>query len=341
MQDIPYEQQLVRKRQLLKGLHGVDIDIVPSPTQWYYRNRMDYVFSPDSIGFRKRNSYKEYVDVIECKLFSLWADEIVAYARMKLMGNSSIRYLVLREGKNTKERLAALVTFATEKEMIIPFLEDIHKRFQLTSTHWLVTDKIFDDSRADSQFHLGKEAITEQLGTITLAITPNSFFQPNPLGAEKMYALIKEHVVGDILLDLFCGVGSIGLFCADKVKEVVGVELSEESIALAKQNAKENNIYNTQFIALSSEKFLQQSLDIAKQADTIIVDPPRCGLGEAVCKMLVRAKPKRIIYVSCNPETQRNDMRIFSQYYKPIIWKGYDMFPHTPHVECVVVMDLA
>jgi 23S rRNA (uracil-5-)-methyltransferase RumA len=337
-QDISYEEQVKRKQIFLKGMHGVDIEVVPSPTQRFYRNRMDYVFGGNSLGFRKKNAHKEYVDVKYCYLFAPWANEIVEYTR-KILGNKAVRYLVLREGKNTKQRLAALVTFPTEKEVVIPFLEDMHKRFALTSTHWLVGEQIFDDSRAESIYHIGEKEIHDTLGTIQLAITPNSFFQPNPLGAENMYALIKENVVGDTLLDLFCGVGSIGLFCADKVKHLVGVELSEESIALAKKNAQKNHIKNTEFFALPSEKFLQQSLDIAKQADTIIVDPPRSGLGEAVTKMMIRAKPKRIIYVSCNPETQRNDMRILKAYYTPILWKGYDMFPHTPHVECVCVMD--
>lgn len=351
LQNIPYEQQLQEKNRALELVFNKKVEIIASPQTKYYRNRMDYVFGPDGIvGFRKKKDHASYVNITDCFLFAQWANPFVARVRELLNGIpycdgniGVLRYLVLREAKNTNEKMAIVLTSTAynpeQERQIRNALDILHAEFQITSTHWMIRKDIFDDSRGETYLSIGKPTILETIGDKKFLITPNSFFQPNPLAAKRMYDEIKEHVPEHAnVADLFCGVGSIGIYMADKVQSLIGVELNAEAIAIAKENAALNNVSSAQFFAVSSEEFLKTPPTEIFACDTIIVDPPRAGLGKTLCRKILQLPATTLIYLSCNPETQKSDLMYLQEKFAVTLTKGFDQFPHTPHIECLCVL---
>jgi len=169
-----------------------------------------------------------------------------------------------------------------------------------------------------------------------LEIGPNSFFQSNSKVAESIYSELKKFVNGKTL-DLFCGVGGITLFVVDKASDIIGVDSVEESIQFAKKNAKANKI-KAKFIQSDAKRFIIECNEREDNFDTVICDPPRDGLNPKTIKHLKALAPKRIIMVSCNPKSLAQNLSSLDEY-KIIHKKGFDMFPQTPHVEVLVVLD--
>lgn len=189
----------------------------------------------------------------------------------------------------------------------------------------------------------GEEIFEEQLGDKTFEISPFSFFQTNTKGAEILYSTVKK-CIGDTegknVLDLFCGTGSIGIFCASSAKKVVGIEMVEEAVEKARKNAIQNGVKNAEFHAGKVEKILPEIL-AKDNFDTVIIDPPRAGMHPKALQMICNLPVKKLVYISCNPSTLERDAKLLKQArgWKLTKVQGVDMFPHTPHLEVVSVLE--
>ncbi|MEA4825546.1 MAG: 23S rRNA (uracil(1939)-C(5))-methyltransferase RlmD, partial [Clostridium sp.] len=201
-----------------------------------------------------------------------------------------------------------------------------------------INDSLYDEVQADRiETLFGRDYIIEEILGLKFKISPFSFFQTNSQGAEKLYSIVREFM-GDAnsktVFDLYCGTGTIGQISAHNAKKVIGIELIEEAAKAANENAKLNGLNNCQFIAGDVAKAI---VDITEKPDIVILDPPRPGVHPNALKYVAKFNPKDIIYVSCNPKTLVEDLKVLiSEGYKVDKVKVMDMFPHTPHVEVVV-----
>lgn len=190
----------------------------------------------------------------------------------------------------------------------------------------------------------GDGFIKDKLGQYTFKISPLSFYQVNPIQAEKLYNLAVEEAKisnNDIVFDLYCGIGTISLFLSKFAKKVYGIEIVEEAIKMAKQNAEINNVKNTEFIAGDVENILDELINKKNIIpDIVLVDPPRKGLDNKSIENLLNIRVKRIVYISCNPATLIRDLSKLEELYSIKSIKPVDMFPFTSHVECVTVLNL-
>ncbi|HNE51246.1 MAG TPA: 23S rRNA (uracil(1939)-C(5))-methyltransferase RlmD, partial [Chitinophagales bacterium] len=190
----------------------------------------------------------------------------------------------------------------------------------------------------------GKDHIIEQLNSVRYKISPKSFFQTNSRQAKRLYDIVKtfgNFSKDDTVYDLYCGTGSIGLYIASECKKVVGIEQIPEAIEDATFNATLNTIENAAFHAGTCEDILKDSfIEQHGIPDIVVVDPPRAGLHEKVVQVLLQVAPKRIVYVSCNPATQARDVLMFSDRYTVVRCRPVDMFPHTYHIENVILLEL-
>ncbi|MBL8026632.1 MAG: 23S rRNA (uracil(1939)-C(5))-methyltransferase RlmD [Fibrobacteres bacterium] len=343
-QDIPYEVQVAEKSAVLEKMIGRAVEVVPSPVAYGYRNRMDFVCAFGRTGFRMRKRYKEVVDLTDCKL--LPTRFLPLFLKLKaaikehgietydyLTHKGYLRYLIFRVAANTDGMLVSFVT-ASEDEKILPLIEIAAK--EASSVHWLVHEGLADLSFGRIHRTFNEPFITEKIGDISFMIGPNTFFQNNGYLCSKLFDEAKQYVQGRVL-DLFCGTGAISLYIASNADTVYGVELVDESIVLAKENARRNGIWNVSFSTADVGEWLKTQRG-CRDYDTVVVDPPRIGLGGKICRRLCRMEMERIVYVSCNPATLRDDIQFLSEKFELVSIKGFDMFPQTPHVECVALL---
>ena len=195
-----------------------------------------------------------------------------------------------------------------------------------------------------TQLLWGEEWIEEELGGLRFRVRPNAFLQTNTAMAEKLYALAREAAQltgGETVWDLYCGIGTIGLSMASQALTVWGIEVSEESVACALENAELNNISNAAFFAGNVGQVTQELLDRSGQPDVVVVDPPRAGLAGKALRRLGEIGAPRLVYVSCNPTTLASDVKLLQDEYGYELKRArpVDMFPHTPHVECVALLE--
>ena len=188
----------------------------------------------------------------------------------------------------------------------------------------------------------GKGTITDRLHDLLFEISPNSFYQVNPVQTDVLYSKALEFADIDdtkTVIDVYCGIGTISLFLAQKAKKVIGIEVVPAAIEDAKRNAKLNSLDNTEFLCGKAEYVLPELYSKGLRADVVVVDPPRKGCEEAVLKTIAEMNAEKIVYVSCNPSTLARDVEILSHHgYEMTKGQGFDMFPHSMHVETVVLM---
>ena len=233
-----------------------------------------------------------------------------------------------------------------DKQVLEGIMEFIKNQFpQITSLYYTINKKM-NDSLHDQQpiLYHGNGYVIEQLGILKFKIGPKSFFQTNTKQAEVLYGIAKQFAElkgHETLYDLYCGTGSIGIFLSDQVEKVIGVEMIEEAINDAKENAALNGILNTKFFVgdvaavCTDEFFLEHG-----RPDVIITDPPRVGMHEKLVKQILFMEAPIVVYVSCNPSTQARDLQLLSEKYEVTAIQTVDMFPHTHHIENVVQLKL-
>lgn len=343
-QGITYQAQLKFKEDKVRGLFGDVLPIIPSPEEYFYRNRMDFAFGPNySIGLKDNRD--NIIDVKKCWLMSDKSSEIVERIRQFISAhklenypNGIMRHVVIREGKNQPNTFINVLTSSKERFPI----EEFWNQFKglADGVSWSINLSPADRSYGEIQKILGQDHLEEILNGIKFNIPPQSFFQTNTHQAEKLLNIIKDFAAPDgseNLLDLYSGTGSIGLFLADKVKHVTGIEEGEAAVALSKTNAELNSIKNFAAFAGRAEDLLTS---FSGQFELVVVDPPRPGLHKRVVKKLGEIKAKKIVYVSCNPVSQAFDISLLKESgYWVAKSQPLDMFPHTPHIENVILLN--
>ncbi|KEI96172.1 23S rRNA (uracil(1939)-C(5))-methyltransferase RlmD [Clostridium botulinum] len=364
-QYIPYEKQLqIKEEQLLKlfkskEIKGFDfLGVEKSPEEYEYRNKMEFTFGDMekggdlTLGMHVKNRNFSIVTVDNCEIvdrdFRNILTTVVNYfnekrlPKYRVMSHEGfLRNLVIRKAKNTGEILVNIVTTSQMEfdfKEIVDMLLKVECKGEIKGILHTINDTLSDVVQVDKlEILYGRDYIIEELLGLKFKIAPEAFFQTNSKGAEKLYSIVKDFL-GDasskVVFDLYCGTGTIGQIVAPKAKKVIGVELIEEAVKAANENAKLNGLNNCEFIAGDVAKVIK---DVKQKPDIIILDPPRPGVHPVALEYVVKFEPKEIIYVSCNPKTLVDDLKyLIDNGYKLEKVKGMDMFPHTPHVETVV-----
>jgi 23S rRNA (uracil1939-C5)-methyltransferase len=365
-QDLEYEAQAAAKAEqvadALRRIAGIAEPplepIVPAEAPFAYRNKLEYSFtqtpSGPALGFHKAGRWDEVLEVERCWLTTDlgnairnavrdWAREegLAAYDQAEQTGY--LRHLVVREGRNTGQVLVQLVTAAGERFETGYFVEVLRRFPEMRSIHWAVNDTPAELTNLPTRLLWGEEAIEEELCGLRFRVRPNAFLQTNTAMAERLYGLAIEYaaVRGDeTVWDLYCGIGTIGLALASRALTVWGIEVSEESVACAIENAELNGIANAAFFAGSVGQAVEELLERSGPPDVVVVDPPRAGLAGKALRRLGRIGAPRIVYVSCNPTTLAGDVKQLGADwgYELLRARPVDMFPHTPHVETVALL---
>jgi 23S rRNA (uracil1939-C5)-methyltransferase len=360
---LPYERQLEEKerqvREALARYGGFDAPpvepIVPAAQTWRYRNKLEYSFGEDDggelvLGFHKPGRWNEIEDVTEDVLASEEIDAVRNAARAwaraegltawdRRTGAGFLRNLVVREGRRSGQLQARVVTSEGD------FRADaLAAALGADSVLWTRTGGVAETTRAGETVLLqGEEWIEDSLGGLRFRISHEAFFQTNTEMAERLYAEAATAAALDgseRVYDLFCGIGTIGLSLAAGARELWGLELVEQAIADAQRNAALNGIGNAHFVVGDVRTELRPLVARAGRPDVVVVDPPRAGLSQKIVRRILEAEPKRIVYVSCNPTTLAPNARQFADAgYELLSVKPVDMFPQTPHIECVALLE--
>ena len=344
--------------------------IVKSKEQFNYRNKMEFTFSNNPwfekynpkekkdfcIGLHPKGRFDKTIDIQTCEIQSNIANKIINVVRNTAIKHKLVPYdikhhlgflrqLVIRSADFNNQTMVIIVTSKKDHDKLSPIILELSKIEEVKSIINNVNSRKADVSYSDEQYILyGDDFITEKLGKYKYKISPDSFFQTNSKQAKKLYDIIKEEadLKGDeIVYDLYCGTGTIGIYLSDKAKKVFGFEIIPSAIDDAIINASNNKTKNALFFQGDIKETLinNKEIDIIEKPDVSIVDPPRSGLHPKALKNIVDLNQKKIIYISCNPATQARDLKEIVKYgYKINKIKPIDMFPHTPHIETVVTL---
>jgi 23S rRNA (uracil1939-C5)-methyltransferase len=351
-QGLAYEEQLRYKQEQvadslvrLGSLEGFELEpIEPAVERWRYRNKLEYSFGQRAgetlLGFHARGRWDEVVDAEDCLLASernnAARNEVRSWARRRGIppfdrrsGEGVLRNLVVREGRRTGQLQTRLVTSAAE----IPRPPvDLHTVIEGTG------------SGTDGPTGvLGEEYLSEELCGLRFRISHGAFFQTNTEMAERLYGLAAEMAGlegSERVFDLFCGIGTLGLTMAGAAGEVWGVEIVPEAVADAEENARLNRIGNARFRAGDARTSIRPLIEEAGRPDVVVVDPPRAGLSQKIVRRVIECEAPRIVYVSCNPTTLApNAAQLTEAGYRLRRVRPVDMFPQTPHIECVALLE--
>ena len=346
-------QNLVNK--MLKNKVKVNETVgMENPT--FYRNKAIYPVTQDKkVGIFAKRSHN-IIPINECKIQTKISQEISKYILdnwkdsiyEEETGKGLLRNIMVREGFKTDEIMLVLVqngeknVFETNSKLKI---ENVIKEFPKIKTIVINvnTEKTNVVLSRKNIIIYGDGTITDRLGDYEFKISPNSFYQVNPVQTEKLYNLAIEGSKlkkDDILCDLYCGIGTIGIFASKYVKKVYGVEIVEEAIKDAKQNAEINNVDNIEFIQGDVEVAFNKMLDNGVKPSVVIVDPPRKGLDSKTVQNLCDLKLDRLVYVSCNPATLMRDLQVLEDVYKIGSITPVDNFCYSSHIECVAVLEI-
>lgn len=362
---ISYEAELQYKWQSVADaigrIGGISLTpepIVGSPEVDRYRNKAQYPVAAGShrplVGFYAMRSHR-IVEQHDCKLqpesFATVVECVIRWAKKQQVPlynehthTGLLRHIYIRRGEETGEMLVCLVctsgklprseTLVQALRATVPELVGICVNINTKDTNVILGDTTYSI--------WGQDHLTDRLCGLTFRLSPHSFYQVNRRQAEQLYTLAQQEAAltgNEILLDLYCGTGTIGLTMARKVKQLIGVEIVPQAIEDARKNATNNSINNARFLCADAAQAARQLREEQLQPDVVIVDPPRKGCGEEVIRIIGEMAPRRVVYVSCNPATLARDIAYFevcgytAQRITPV-----DMFPRTPHVETVCLL---
>lgn len=369
-QTMAYEEQLKMKATQIKELLDAAAkseyefeEIKASPKEFCYRNKMEFSFGdeykdgPLSLGLHKKGSTYDVLTAGDCKLvhedmtkillcvLEYFRSRNVSYYR-KLQHEGYLRHLLLRRGDTTGEILVNLVTTTQEQYDLQPLVEELLSldlEGKIVGILHILNDSLSDVVQSDETVVLyGQDYFYEKILGLEFKITPFSFFQPNSRGAEVLYSTVRDYI-GDIhdmtVFDLFSGTGTISQVLAPVAKEVIGVEIVEEAVVAARENAKRNGLTNCRFIADDVFKALDE---IEEKPDVIVLDPPRDGIHPKALPKILDYQVDNIVYISCKATSLARDLEMIQQRgYKLVKAVCVDQFCETVHVECVVLLSRA
>ncbi|MER2108507.1 MAG: 23S rRNA (uracil(1939)-C(5))-methyltransferase RlmD [Solibacillus sp.] len=368
LQHLSYEGQLKWKRSMvenvMKRLGKIDAPVHPvkgMDEPWHYRNKSQIPFAQNEAGqvvagFYKTKSHT-IVDMERCLIQTGEADIVMDELKRAIskLGvrpyeekshQGMLRHVVVRKARATGEVMVVLVTKSRKFPQVEAVVEKVRELMpNVTSIVQNInaekTNVIFGN---ETRTLWGKDTIEDTIGDVRFEISARSFYQVNPVQTEVLYkqALDYAQLTGtERVIDAYCGIGSISLFLAQKAKHVMGVEIVPQAIEDAKRNAELNGFTNTYFEAGPAEEVIPRWYSEGKEADVLVVDPPRKGCDEALLTTIITQRPKRVVYVSCNPATLARDLRILEDGgYKTQEVQPVDMFPHSVHCEAVAWLEL-
>jgi 23S rRNA (uracil1939-C5)-methyltransferase len=359
-QILPYQRQLQVKQEQVRDsmqrigkLSGFELEpILPAADTWRYRNKLEYSFGPDAAGrlicgFHAPGSWSEIVEVTDCLLAPTQAntarERIVQWCRAQGLapydrrtGEGLLRNLVIRTGVRTGQTQARLVTAegSLDQDALVAAARPLDGLLRTRLTGVAETTQ-----GGETELLWGSDRLEEEIGGMRLRFSPEAFFQTNTEMAERLSQLAVQYaeLTGiERVFDLYCGIGTLALQLAPHVGEVWGLEIVEEAITDAAGNAQLNEITNARFELGDVRLALRELVAQAGQPDVVVLDPPRAGLSQKVVRRIIEAAPQRIVYVSCNPTTLApNAAQLVEAGYELRKVRPVDMFPQTPHIECV------
>jgi 23S rRNA (uracil1939-C5)-methyltransferase len=365
-QDISYNTQLEAKQALIESLfpQAPVAPIIPCQNYWHYRNKMEFSFSQNKAGDRflgliLKKSRGKVFNLEECPIAPIEFAQLLARVRnwwegtpLRAFhfrsGEGTLRTLTVRKACRTEEKMVILTVsgnprFAMRRSQLDQFLKAVGGGDPTLSVFLQIHQAIAGRPTQFFEMHLaGPTHIVEELEMegrkFSFHISPTSFFQPNTEQAEVLYCralslpAINEN---SSVYDLYCGTGTFGILCAPRVKQVIGIELNPHAIFDAKMNAEVNNLSNITFYQGDVAQVLAK--EPLPKADLVILDPPRMGLDKTALEVLRALNPPQILYVSCNPKTQAQNLLELPGY-QVVCVQPVDQFPHTPHIENIIYM---
>ncbi|MCM1131582.1 MAG: 23S rRNA (uracil(1939)-C(5))-methyltransferase RlmD [Roseburia sp.] len=344
--------------QGIKGIPGIEVFSTFEPT--YYRNKSQMTYKLSKTKKVVCGFYEEYshrlITVEDCMLQSKASNKVIQELN-KILSKHKIkpydeatrtgvlRHVLVRYGFQTKELMLVLVT---NGEMF-PGRSNVVK--DLLKLNLNITTIVQNYNARDTSIVLGDKNkvlygtgfIYELVGDYKFKISPNSFFQVNSLGMKKLYSLAINSAQiknTDIVVDAYCGVGTISIFASKYAKEVIGVELNKQAVQDANMNARINKIQNVSFICDDATNYITNAAKNRTKLDCLIMDPPREGSTPQFINAISYLKPRTVIYISCNPLTLKRDLSLFKDSYQIITIAGYDNFPRTKHIEVITLLEL-
>lgn len=379
-QHLNYESQLLFKKKnvtdaltRIGNLSFPEIENpLPSPQTKFYRNKLEFSFSNNrwiepenfskenktqlpALGFHKNAAYDKVLDIQECFLQDDISNQIRNFVRVYALENNIsffdvkknqglLRTLIIRN--TTLNEWMVILGVYQIQDHVFSLLDAIYQKFPFITSLQYAHLFTLNDSLNNAKIYpyKGKNHITEQLGHLKFKISPNSFFQTNSQQAKNMYDITRQlaQLTGnETVYDLYCGTGTIGLYIADKAKKVIGIEYIKAAVQDANENSQINSIHNVSFFAGNMQEILNDEwIQTHGKPDVIITDPPRAGMHKDVIQQIRKIAPKKIVYVSCSPPSQARDISFLSDIYAIKFVQPIDMFPHTTHIENIVLLEL-
>ena len=361
-QGVPYEKQLSEKQKAVRQLMQPfckTAEITGMQDPYHYRNKVHAVFARKKDGTIISGVYEEgthrVVPVEACQIEDEKADAIINDIRGLLKsfkiktynedtGYGLLRHVLIRRGFTTGEIMVVLVLGSPvmpSKNNFVKALRKLHP--EITTVVLNVNDKRTSMVLGDRETTIyGKGYIEDVLCGLTFRISSKSFYQINPVQTEKLYGKAMElaGLTGkERVIDAYCGIGTIGMVAAKSAKEVIGVELNPDAVRDAIKNAKRNQMKNIRFYQDDAGRFMEKMAAKGEKADVVFMDPPRSGSTEQFMKSAVTLAPQKIVYISCDPQTQARDLKYLTKHgYKAMGAYPYDMFPFTKHAENIVLL---
>ena len=368
LRHIKYEETLKIKQDIVQNLVNKTLDkkievnnVIGMKHPFYYRNKLQYPVGRDKnkapvMGVFANRTH-EIIPVESCLIQNKEAEKVAKEIFGFIKENNisiydektrkgAIRHIIVKIGVETDEIMCIIVTNEEKIDKENELVENITAKFPNVKTIIKnINNKNTNVILGDTNIVLyGDGYIFDKLGEYTFKISAKSFYQTNPVQTEVLYNKAIEFAKldkEDVLCDLYCGIGTIGIFASNKVKQVYGIEIVEEAVGAAKENAKINNVDNIEFIAGDVEKAFKELIEKRNvQPSAIIVDPPRRGLDEVTINKMLELEVDRLVYVSCNAATMVRDMKMLEEKYEVKEIQPVDMFPYTSSVECVAVLEV-
>lgn len=357
-QTISYEQESALKKEMLDDLYGRDVPYTMAPQTYHYRNKMEYTFGdeekggPLTLGLHHKRGFYDIVSTTGCLLvpedMEIIRAEVERYFRKlntpfyhRMRHEGTLRYLVVRHARATDSYLVNLVTSSdpVDEEAFVELLQSLDLKGTIASIYHTISDDWADAIKPEKIVHLaGDEYLEERLLDLNFQIAPFSFFQPNPDTATLIYEKARALAGREkgVVYDLYSGTGTIGQILAQEAKEVIGIEIVESAVEDANQAAKANGIENAHFLAGDVLELIDT---LTTRPNLLVVDPPRDGIHPKAIDKLAALNAPRILYISCNPVTQKRDIEILEESgYRVEHLEAVDQFPRTAHCESLALL---
>ncbi len=361
LQNLPYDRQLsfkqVKAIKLLGRYHHIN-EIIGMENPYHYRNKVQAAFTTKNgkiLSGVYQSSTHNIVPVDSCMIEDKIADEIIVTVRKLLKSfklktfddntfKGFLRHVLIKRSFTLNQVMVVLVTGTSDFPNESKFIN------ALLSRHSEITTIVQNVNNKRTSLVLGSESrvlygdgyIEDELMGKRFRISPKAFYQVNPTQTNVLYGKALEFADlkgSETVIDAYCGTGTIGILASDKAKRVIGVELNADAVKDAKVNAELNKVENIEFYEADAGKFMTDLAAVGEKADLVIMDPPRAGASLEFLRSLVTLSPEKIVYISCNPETLARDLSFLSRKgYKVRKIQPVDMFPHTEHIECAVLL---